>query len=34
MRRSWIAYEPTGVVFMDIGLTQADKSLSMRVPDQ
>ena len=22
MRRSWIAYEPTVVVFMDIGLTQ------------
>ncbi len=34
MRRFWIAYEPTVVVFMDIGLTQADKSLSIRVPDQ
>ncbi len=30
MRRSWIAYEPTVVVFMDIRLTQADKSSAAR----
>ncbi len=34
MRRSWIAYEPTVVVFMDIGLTRLINRLSTRVPDQ